>query len=118
MWAQYWAHNLPKAQPVSNVSCPPNLIPPWNEHNLKDIEALFEFTYGFLIDNAPLILFFPKFKKVRDNVRTYIASYGFSLAKNRWIINKLPLCSPLITTITICNVSNVLNCCFCHLKCL
>lgn len=45
----------------------------------KDMEALFEFIDDFLVGDTPLLLFLPKFKIVKDDVTTYIASYGFSL---------------------------------------
>lgn len=38
---------------------------------------------------------------VKDNVRTFVASYDFSLWKDWWGFNELPLCSPLDTTLTI-----------------
>ncbi len=55
---------MPEGLPVPNVSSPPDLIPTWNAHNSKDIEALFEFADGFLTDDAPLLLFLPEFKRL------------------------------------------------------
>lgn len=51
--------NLPIGLLVPHVSFPPNSNPSWNEHNLKNIEALFEFADGFLTDDVPLLLFLP-----------------------------------------------------------
>jgi hypothetical protein len=93
--------DLPEGLPVPNVSSPPDLIPSWNAHNSKDIEALFEFADGFLTDDAPLLLFLPEFKTIRDDVRSYAASYGFALAKDWWAINELPLCLPTDTKLTV-----------------
>ena len=78
-----------------------DLIPSWNAHNSKDIEALFEFVDGFLTDDAPLLLFLPGFKTIRDNVRAYAALYGFTLAKDWWGINELPLYLPAHTKLTV-----------------
>ena len=92
---------MPEGLPVPNVSSPPDLIPSWNAHNSKDIEALFEFADGFLTDDAPLLLFLPEFKIIRDDIRAYAASYGFALAKDWWAINELPLCLPTDTKLTV-----------------
>jgi hypothetical protein len=92
---------LPEGLPVPNVSSPPDIIPSWNAHNSKDIEALFEFADGFLTDDAPLLLFLPEFKTIRDDVKAYAASYGFALAKDWWGINELPLCLPTDTKLTV-----------------
>ena len=93
--------DLPEGLPVPNVSSPPNAIPYWNAHNTHDIEALFEFVDGYLTDDAPLVLFMPEFKTVRDDVRTYAATYGFALAKDWWAMNELPLCLPTNTKLTV-----------------
>ena len=74
--------DLPEGLPVLYMFSPPDLIPSWNGHNLKDIETLFEFVDGFLTDDASLLLFFPEFKVIRDDIRAYAASYGFALAKD------------------------------------
>ena len=89
--------DLPKGLFVPNVSSLPYLISSWNAHNSEDIEALFEFADGFLIDDAPLLLFLRVFKTVKDNVRIYAASYGIALAKDWWRINELSLCLPTNT---------------------
>jgi hypothetical protein len=75
------------------VSSPPYIIPSWNAYNSKDIEALFEFADGFLTDDAPLLLFLPEFKTIRDDVRAYAASYGFALTKDWWGINEFVIMS-------------------------
>ena len=40
--------DLPEDLHVPNVSSHPDLIPSWNAHNSKDIEALFGFVHSFL----------------------------------------------------------------------
>ena len=85
----------------SNVSSLPNLIPSWNAYNSKDIKTLFEFANGFLTDDAPLLLFLPEFKTVRDDVRAYATSYGFALTKDWWAINELSLCLQTYTKLTV-----------------
>jgi hypothetical protein len=101
--------DLPDGLPVPNASSPPDIIPSWNAYNSKDIEALFEFADGFLTDDAPLLLFLPEFKTIRDDVRAYAASYGFALTKDWWGINELPLCLPTNTKLTVHYYLNSLN---------
>lgn len=64
--------DLPEGLLVPNVSSPPQSILDWNKHNLSHIEALFEFTYAYLIDNVcMLIIMIRKFKVVRWDVMIY-----------------------------------------------
>lgn len=51
--------DLPKGMSFPSILSPLNAISSWNEHYPKDIEVLFEIAYDFLIDDAPLLLFFP-----------------------------------------------------------
>jgi hypothetical protein len=53
-----------------------------------NIEALFEFACAYLIDDGSLLLFVPKKKNVREDVRTFAASYDFVLRKNWWGFNE------------------------------
>ena len=76
--------DLPEGLPNPNVFSLPDLIPSCNAYNSKDIEALFEFIDGFLTDDSPLLLFLPEFITIMDDVRAYVASNGFVLAKNWW----------------------------------
>lgn len=78
----------------------PNAILVWNTRHSKDMETLFESAIAYLTDDASWLLFCPKFVKVRDDVRTYAASYGFALAMDWWAINEMLLCSSTITTQT------------------
>ena len=55
---------------------------------------MLEFADGFLIGNAPLLLFRLKFKKMRGNVKSYSTSYGFSFANDWWTIHELPFMLP------------------------
>lgn len=73
--------DLPKGLPVLNVSSPTN-IPSWNVHKNENLEALIELFFAYLIDKSPLLLFVPKKKDVRDDVRTFAASYDFVLQKD------------------------------------
>ena len=50
-------------------------------HTSKNIEALFEFSFAYLTDDSPLLLFVLEKKDVRVDVRTFAASYGFKLRK-------------------------------------
>lgn len=93
--------DLPEGLPVPNVSSPPHVIPAWNDHKRKNIEALFEFACAYLTDDGPLLLFVPEKKDVRDDVRTFAASYDFVLRKDWWGFNELPLCYPLDTSLTV-----------------
>lgn len=52
-----------------NVTSPPNSIHYWNAHKSKNIEALVEFAFVYLIIDGPLLLYVPKKTNVRDNVR-------------------------------------------------
>ena len=70
---------------------------------------MFEFIDDFLTDDTPLLLFFPEFKTIRDDVKVYAASYGFALAKDWWGINDLPLCSPTDTKLTVHSYLNFSN---------
>ena len=86
---------------VPNVYSRPDILPSWNAHNSKNIEALFKFAHDFLTNDAPLLLLIPEFKTVMDDVRAYVASNGFALAKNWWAKNELPLCLPTYTKFTV-----------------
>ena len=92
---------MPKGLHVPIVFSPPDLIPSWKVHNSKDIEVLFEFADGFLTNDVPLLVFLPEFKTIRNDVRVYVVSYRFALAKDWWAINELPLCLPIDLKLTI-----------------
>ena len=87
--------------PVPNVSYPPNLISSWNAHNSKDPKTLFEFADGFFTYNASLLLFRLEFKTFNDDVRAYVASYGFVFVKDWWAINELSLYLPTDIKLTV-----------------
>lgn len=93
--------DLPEGLPVPGISFPPLAIPTWNVHNSKDVEALFEFASAYLTDDGPLLLFVPEKKDVRDDVRTFAASYDFILHKDWWGFSELPLCSPVNAALTV-----------------
>jgi hypothetical protein len=93
--------DLPEGLHVPNVSSPPHIIPPWNDHKRKNIEALFEFACAYLTDDGPLLLFVHEKKDVREDVRTFAASYDFVLRKDWWGFNELHLCYPLDTSLTV-----------------
>lgn len=86
---------------VLNVSSYPNLIPSWNAYNSNNIEVLFEFAYGFFTDDTLFLLFLLVLKMVRNDIRTYAPSCAFALVNDWWVINKLPLCLPTYTKLTI-----------------
>lgn len=86
---------------MPNISFPPHAIPVWNVHKKKNIEALFEFVCAYLTNDGPLLLFVTKKENVRDDVRTFSASYDFVLQKDWWGFNKLPLCYPLNTSLIV-----------------
>ena len=53
---------------------PPNNMP-WNIHKSKNIEALFEFTFAYLTNDRPLLLFVLENRDVRNDMRIFVASY-------------------------------------------
>lgn len=79
---------------------PPNNIP-WKLHKSKNIEALFEFAFAYLIDDGPLLLFVHGNKDVRNDMRIFVASYEVVLQKEWRNYNKLPLCFSLNASLTI-----------------
>lgn len=50
------AANLLEGLPIPNASSMPKSIPNWNKHNSSHIEALFEFAYAYLVDNACMLI--------------------------------------------------------------
>lgn len=82
-----------------NISSSPYIIPPQNNHK-QNTEIMFWFDFAYLIDDGPLILFFPTKKYVGDNIRTFVASYDFVLNKKWWGFDELSLCCPLETYLT------------------
>jgi hypothetical protein len=44
---------------ILHIFSPPSLIPEWNKHNITEIEAIFEFAFLFLHDDAFIDLFIP-----------------------------------------------------------
>ena len=84
--------DLPEGLPVPNVSTPSHVIPAWNDHKRKNIEALFEFACTYLTDDGIFLLFVHEKKNVKVDVRTFAASHNFVLRKDWWGFNELPLC--------------------------
>ncbi len=58
--------DLPKELPVPLIS--PSSIPEWNKHDSDEIEAIFEFAFHFLHDDAYIFLFVSVSKNVRLDV--------------------------------------------------
>ena len=57
-------------------------------HKMK---AIFEFAFSFLHNDAFILLFVPECK----DVRTYSATYGFTLLRGQWGMNGMKLCSSI-----------------------
>ena len=85
--------DLPEGLSVPHISFPPSVVPEWNKHNTTKIEAIFEFAFLFLDDNAFILLFISECKHVRQEVCTYSATYSFTLLKDWWGVNRMKLCS-------------------------
>ena len=96
--------DLPEGLPVPHISFPPSVVPEWNKHNTTEIEAIFEFAFSFLHDNAFILLFISECKHVRQDVRTYSATYGFTLLKDWWGINGMKLCSDIDASTTVSTI--------------
>ena len=96
--------DLPKGLPVPLIS--PSSIPEWNKHDSDEIEAIFEFAFHFLHDDAHILLFVPKSKNVRLDVRTFAAIYEFNLIRDWWGINSMHLCSGVDASAKVCFVDN------------
>ena len=75
--------------PVLHIFSPLSVIPERNKHNSTEIEAIFEFAFSFLHDDAFILLFIPECK----DVHTYSATYGFTLLRDWWGVNDMKLCS-------------------------
>jgi hypothetical protein len=84
-----------------SVSSPPNAVPFWNDHKTKNIEAMFEIAFEYFTNDSPLLLYVHEKKGVRDDVRTFVASYDFLAHKDYWVFIELPSRSPLDTSLTI-----------------
>lgn len=74
--------NLLEGLPVPNASSMPKSISNWNKHDSSHIEALFEFAYAYLVDNACMLIMIPKLKILRGDVMTYAATYESKIAKD------------------------------------
>ncbi len=96
--------DLPEGLPVPHIFFPPSVVPEWNKHNTTEIEAIFEFAFSFLHDNAFILLFISECKHVRQDVRTYSATYGFTLLKDWWGINDMKLCSDIDASTTVSTI--------------
>lgn len=70
---------LPKGMLMPCFSSPPNATPFWNDHKTKNIEALFEIAFVYFTNDGPLLLYVHEKKGVKDDVRTFVASYDFLL---------------------------------------
>ena len=64
---------------VPHICFLPIVLSEWNKYNTTEIEAICEFVFSFLHDNAFILLFISEFKHVRQDVCIYSATYGFSL---------------------------------------
>ena len=62
--------NFPEGLPVPLVS--PSAIPKWSKHDGDKMEAIFEFAFHFLHNDAHILVFVPKSKNIRVDVRTLI----------------------------------------------
>ena len=71
----------------------PSAIPKWNKHDSDEIEAIFEFAFHFLHDDAHILLFVSKSKNVRLDVRIFAANYEFNLIRYWWGIKSMRLYS-------------------------
>ena len=98
--------DLPEGLHVPQISSPPSDVPQWNKHSTTEVEAIFEFAFSFLHDDAFILLFIPECKDVRQDVRTYSATYDFTLVKDWWGVNVMKLCSGIDVSAT---VSPILN---------
>ena len=93
--------DLPESLHVPYISFPPSVVLEWNKHNTTEIEAIFEFAFSFLDDNAFILLFISECKHVRQDVRTYSATYGFTLLKDWWDVNRMKLCFGIDASATV-----------------
>lgn len=71
---------------------PSSIVPKWNKHNIVEIEAIFEFIFSFLHDDAFIILFILECKDVCQDVHTYLTTYDFTLVRDWWDLNVMNLC--------------------------
>jgi len=77
---------------ILNVSSSPSSIHAWNAHNSAKIQALFEFAPAYLHEEVFILIFFPEVKHVREDVKTYVDTYEFIVAKDSRGFTKLSLC--------------------------
>ena len=59
------------------------------------LEVVFEFALAYLVGNACMLLMISEVKSVKGDVMTYVKIYKFTITKDWWDINKLPLCQGL-----------------------
>lgn len=55
---------MPEGLPVPNVSTPPYVIHPLNNHKHDNVEALFELSNAYLNNGDCMLLFLPEIKNV------------------------------------------------------
>ena len=103
--------DLLEGLPVPHTSCPPLVVPKWNKHNTTKIEAIFEFAFLFPHDNAFILLFISECKYVCQDVRTYSATYSFTLLKDWWGVNGMQLRTGIdgFVTVNIIFFFNIFN---------
>lgn len=87
--------DIPKGLLVPNIS-PSHLVQEKNEHVTDKGEAIFEFAYSLLHDDATLLIFVHEFKKVKDDVRSFALTYHFILMHDWWDVNEMELCWNLV----------------------
>lgn len=66
--------NLPKDLHIAFLSNPPHSILELNKHNVRNMEAIFEFGDVYLYNDVAILLFAHESTKVKNDVRTYVAS--------------------------------------------
>jgi len=87
--------DLPEGLPVPGISNPPSSVPAWNIESKDWFQAIFDFADHHLQDDGAIILFHPFRMSTKSTILGYCESYGFTVRKEWWGMNKLHLSSPI-----------------------
>ncbi len=87
--------DIPEGLPVPGISDPPSSIPAWNQESKEWLQPLFDFADEHLQDDGAIILFHPFRVSTKSNILGYCKSYGFTIRKEWWGMNRLHLTSPI-----------------------
>jgi hypothetical protein len=86
---------------VLSVSSPTDVVPPWNQSSESFLNAMFVVAKDYLQDDGVIIVIYPYQVDAKSTILRYCVEYSFETRKEWLCMNRLYLCSPLYSTLTI-----------------